>query len=45
MPIAPLGIESKSILVLENHGYDAITITKWKTSSHFQSVDVGVNFI
>jgi hypothetical protein len=45
MPVVPLGVESKAFIILENHGYDAITISRWKTSTHFQSVDISVNFI
>jgi hypothetical protein len=45
MPLVPLNIESKFLLSLENHGYDAITISKWKTSTIFQFVDLKVNFI
>lgn len=45
MPVVPLGIESRAYVMLENKGYDAITISKWKTTSHFQSVDVAVNFV
>lgn len=45
MPVVPLGVESKSFIILENHGYDAITISKWKTATHFQSVDISVNFV
>jgi hypothetical protein len=45
MPVVPLGIESKAFIILENHGYDAITISKWKTTTHFQSVDFSINFV
>lgn len=36
MPVVPLNLESRIYIMIENHGYDAITICKWKTSNRFQ---------
>lgn len=45
MPVAPLRVESRAVVSLVNHGYDAITISKWKTSNTFAMVDIAVNFV
>jgi hypothetical protein len=44
MPVVPLKIESRIFIILENNGYEAITISKWKTSNHFPMVDISLNF-
>ena len=45
MPVVPIKVESRSFVMLQNHGYETITISKWKVSTNFPLVDISVNFI
>lgn len=45
MPVVPVRVEARACIVLENHGYDAITISKWKTTNSFTMVEVTANFL
>ena len=44
MPIGPVGIESRAFLLLENHGYDTITISRWRVSNCYPALDVQLLF-
>ncbi len=44
MPVVPLGVDSRGYVYLINEGYDAISISKWKTSNHFPMVNLNVFF-
>lgn len=45
LPVVPLGVEAKTRIQINNNGYEAITIYKWKLSNNFQFVEIHVNFI
>lgn len=45
MPVVPLNLDSRMYIMIENHGYDAITVCKWKTSNHFPHTEIKVNFV